>query len=53
MPAGPLSTIGVVHEHSHRTSEEIRLFLSGMGTMERNGNAGRVRAVHELRNRGT
>ena len=54
---------GETAEHFHRTSEELYLFLSGMGTMELDGEAGPVRAgdcvviapgaVHKLRNPGT
>ena len=50
-------------EHFHRTSEEIYLFLSGMGTMRLDGEEAPVRAgdcvviapgaVHKLRNPGT
>ena len=49
-------------EHYHRTSEEIYLFLSGMGTMQLDGDEAPVRAgdcvvippgaVHKLRNPG-
>ena len=71
MTAGPRSTIEAVQtagrretaEHYHRTSEEIYLFVSGMGTMELDGEAAPVRAgdcvviapgaVHKLRNPGT
>ena len=54
---------GETAEHYHRTSEEIYLFLSGMGTMELDGDSATVRAgdgvviapgaVHKLRNPGT
>ena len=50
-------------EHYHRTSEEIYLFVSGMGTMRLDGDEAPVRAgdcvviapgaVHKLRNAGT
>jgi mannose-6-phosphate isomerase-like protein (cupin superfamily) len=54
---------GETAEHYHRTSEEIYLFLSGMGTMRLDGEEAPVRAgdcvviapgaVHKLFNRGT
>jgi len=50
-------------EHYHRTSEELYLFLSGMGTMQLDGDEARVSAgdcvviapgaVHKLQNPGT
>ena len=53
---------GATIEHYHRTSEEIYLFLSGMGTMRLDGEEARVAAgdcvvippgaVHKLRNGG-
>jgi mannose-6-phosphate isomerase-like protein (cupin superfamily) len=54
---------GETAEHYHRTSEEIYLFLSGMGTMTLDRDEAPVRAgdcvvippgaVHKLRNPGT
>jgi mannose-6-phosphate isomerase-like protein (cupin superfamily) len=54
---------GETAEHYHRTSEEIYLFLSGMGTMRLDDEEAHVRAgdcvviapgaVHKLFNRGT
>jgi mannose-6-phosphate isomerase-like protein (cupin superfamily) len=54
---------GETAAHFHRTSEEIYLFLSGVGTMRLDGDEGPVRAgdcvviapgaVHQLRNPGS